>query len=248
VVFPYESEKTNSRLGIIMDGLLNYFRDNYYTDLACLFIAFIGIIVSLRITNASKIKMFRYYFLAFLFLRVFSYFAHYSYYTQNKLSPIFSRASIYLDYFFTVFEFSIFAGYIYNFSYKKIVLYTSTAFYLSTTILFIFYTMTKHHLVVLSLTNLFTIQAVSLLIICISYYIKIFKDAPDLILLNEPSFWIITGLTFFMLSTLPFSLISPYLIRNTVLYRNLFSIFFIFYCILFLMIIRAFLCRQVLAK
>ena len=127
-------------------------------------------------------------------------------------------------------------------------LYTSTAFYLSTTILFIFYTMTKHHLVVLSLTNLFTIQAVSLLIICISYYIKIFKDAPDLILLNEPSFWIITGLTFFMLSTLPFSLISPYLIRNTVLYRNLFSIFFIFYCILFLMIIRAFLCRQVLAK
>lgn len=97
--------------------------------------------------------------------------------------------------------------------------------------------------------QVFTIQAFFLIIPCIFYYIDLFNREPSLELLNEPSFWIVTGLSFFMVCTLPFSIFGEYIMRsNYKLYLELFSIFNIFYCLLFVMIIRSYLCKPQQAR
>jgi hypothetical protein len=86
---------------------------------------------------------------------------------------------------------------------------------------------------------------VSLLIPCAFYYTEIFRLKPNLQLAQEPSFWVVTGLSFVLICTFPLSLCINYLYQtNKIVYSNLYSIFYIFYFLLFLMIIRGHLCKQ----
>ena len=62
--------------------------------------------------------------------------------------------------------------------------------------------------------------------------------------LMEPSFWICSGVFIFMISILPYSLFSEYLCRyKHSVFRELLFILYIFYSVLLIMIIKAFLCK-----
>jgi len=92
----------------------------------------------------------------------------------------------------------------------------------------------------------YTIEAIILLIFCLLYYFELFKSPPVLVLLNEPSFWVSTGLFFFLSCTLPYSLLENYLVKNYFdLEIEFYALFYIFYSLLSVMLIRAYLCKPV---
>jgi hypothetical protein len=94
-------------------------------------------------------------------------------------------------------------------------------------------------------SRVYTIEAIILLGGCSFYFIETFKYFPFKNIKEEPSFWIATGLLFFLSCTLPYSLIENYLRKNYYqLMLNFYSIFYIFYSLLFFMIIKAYLCQQ----
>jgi hypothetical protein len=96
-----------------------------------------------------------------------------------------------------------------------------------------------------SQSRVYTVESLVLLLPCFVYFYELFKKPPTLDLKNEPSFWIVTGWSFFATCTLPYSLMENYL-RNShsELMTELYSVFYIFYALLFTMVIRAYLCKR----
>jgi hypothetical protein len=93
--------------------------------------------------------------------------------------------------------------------------------------------------------ELFNVQAFLLLAVSLSYFLNIFKRFQIMQLVHYPSFWISTGLGIFIISTLPFSMMTNYLFRQgSQIFDQLFAIFFVFYTLFFTMIIRGFFCKM----
>lgn len=90
----------------------------------------------------------------------------------------------------------------------------------------------------------YTVESIMLLFPCLFYIVELFKSTPVSTLRNEPAFWVSTGILFFMSCTLPFSLLENYVAANLpTFFLASYSIFHVFYILLFLMIIRAYLCK-----
>ena len=89
-------------------------------------------------------------------------------------------------------------------------------------------------------------QSIAILIPVCLYFIELFKKpiVPDL--LNEPSFWVTTGMAFYFACTLPLFLMEDFVYNKAgyIYEMELFSINFICYGILFLLITKAYLCRK----
>lgn len=90
----------------------------------------------------------------------------------------------------------------------------------------------------------YSIANFGLLIFCLFYYFNIFNNIPDLNLLNDASFWIITGVFFAMSVHLPSFFFMSYLYDKIFMdsYRPLMSIPRICYGIMHLFFIKAYLC------
>jgi hypothetical protein len=88
-----------------------------------------------------------------------------------------------------------------------------------------------------------------LLLLCLQYfYLLITKEARDLIpLSHKPSFWIISGLFFYCVVSLPLLLIGNRLfLKNKDIYLILGSIHYISFSFLFLCLAKAFSCKTTL--
>ena len=229
-----------------MNQLIGFFQESYFTSFICLLASILGLIIS--IINRKRhtiLKWFPYYFFAHILVNI-SFSIHDAYFAKSVMHSTLLNLNTFVDYIFTIMEFLIF---IYVF--EKTVIQKSKflkalrLLFLALSLLLLFHNL--FHYGILSqptLHNVFTLQATFLIIACITYYLQIFRLPPHVKLREDPVFWIATGLVFFMICTLPLSLAINY-IRNSslLLYRQLFSIFYIFYCLLFLMIINAFLCK-----
>lgn len=94
-------------------------------------------------------------------------------------------------------------------------------------------------------SRVYTLEAIILLGGCGFYFIEVFKDFPFSNIKTEPSFWVATGLLFFLSCTLPYSLIENYLRKAQYqLMLNFYSVFYLFYILLFSLIIKAYLCQN----
>ncbi len=90
----------------------------------------------------------------------------------------------------------------------------------------------------------YCLESIILIIGCITYFHQIYMHPPQHRLKSSSHFWIVTGLVFYLICTIPITIASPYLVeKQHTLYLNLFSLIYIFYIILFSTIIRAFLCK-----
>jgi hypothetical protein len=80
---------------------------------------------------------------------------------------------------------------------------------------------------------------------CLAYFFELFK-LDNLSLLNQkPSFWIVTGCLFYSTYSLPFLLIAQkVLITNKQLFILLYSGHYITFSFVFIMLIKAFICRK----
>lgn len=238
---------------MIIDKLFHLWSKTYFLDPLSALTALIGLIVFiLKRDQKSPAYIFRYYFLGYILLKAIFF-----------ITPVLPRDLIAYskvitveelsDYIFTSVEFLLFYFYfkkILRSSFYKQVLTIICYLFLSIVCTILFHDLILFRKVQTSSVGfLFNIQAVSLLIPSIFYYFEIFRSEPTLDLLQDPSFWIATGLCFFMISTLPFSLLlNNFYKSNIVVYYNLFTVFYVFYIILFSMIIRAYLCKPKTAQ
>ena len=101
------------------------------------------------------------------------------------------------------------------------------------------------HITEATQATVYTVESLILLSLCSYYFIELFKRTPVISLKNEPVFWVSIGLFFFMSCTLPYSLLENTIRKNypDSFLATMYSIFHVFYALLFLMIIRAYLCK-----
>ena len=88
----------------------------------------------------------------------------------------------------------------------------------------------------------FLVQSFIILIPCSFYLIQLFKTPPTIDLLNTPAFWITIGLLFYFSSTFPLFLWDS-IESLSANYYSLYSINFVAYSILFLLIAKASTCK-----
>jgi hypothetical protein len=229
-----------------LENLFRQWALSYFLDPATVLTALIGFVIFISKNDKQNTAyIFLDYFIAYILLKLI-FFA--SPLLPQSWRPNWISIERLADYIFTLIEFLIF------FVFFKTVLYFSSHKRILVIICYIFMStgcaILFHDIAVFgkvrnsSVLFLFNVQAVSLLIPCIFYCLQIFKLKPTLNLLQEAAFWITTGLSFFMLSTLPFSLLlNSFSKSNSTIYFDLFDLFYCFYIILFSMIIRAYLCK-----
>lgn len=80
---------------------------------------------------------------------------------------------------------------------------------------------------------------------CLVYFYELFANPKQIFLKSHPSFWIVTGILFYNTCTLPVFLLDTFFQKKSPFYSDLsFSLNYIVYGILFLLMIKAYLCRR----
>ncbi len=88
------------------------------------------------------------------------------------------------------------------------------------------------------------LESLCLIIPCLFYFFELFKF-PEIAFKKKESFWVITGILFYMSASIPIFLLSDYIKKNIPAYFDIvFSLNYILYSILFLLFIKAYLCRR----
>lgn len=95
------------------------------------------------------------------------------------------------------------------------------------------------------LNHLYLLELIVLLTMTIFYFIDLFWLKPVLNLKESPDFWISAGLMFYLLGTLPVTIITNNLyVNDRSLYKSVFSIINLLYTLLFLMVLKAYMCKS----
>lgn len=88
------------------------------------------------------------------------------------------------------------------------------------------------------------INSFLLLIPCLFFFYEVFNTTPSTSLANQPAFWIVTGFAFMIICTLPFYFLETFFLNNMPdLYNRICTLNYVFYCLLFFLICRAYLCK-----
>lgn len=232
-----------------MDEIIQDWEKNYYTELWLFIILVVTLIISLKKRSLHpQLKLLPIYLISFLLLNVSGY-IHDIFFYQKTYSTFFLTINKIGNYLVTLIEFSTFLYYFYTIikttKIKIIIRIVSVCMLLLFSLILIqllFFTDGSDYS---PLHNLYIAESATLFIICFFYFIELFRSPPILKLTNTPNFWISSGLMFYLLGTLPITLITDYIFdTNFFLYENLFSIIYLLYILLFLMIIRAYLCKS----
>ena len=220
-----------------MKFLLRDLTESFYTDGICFLMTIIGFITAIKRKERHKsLSVFLFYFGAYFILK--SIFFVPGFVSHSFFYNVWYKVELYSDFIFTFFEYFVFRFFFKSvFKSLKNQIVLTLISYIFVTLFLVLYIndiLLVKTLRIQTIQNLFSIQAVSLLIPCVLYYIEIFKKTPSFNLTNEPSFWVVTGLSFFMLCTLPYSIFLNYILSlSPDLFFNLYSIFWIFYIFLF---------------
>lgn len=93
--------------------------------------------------------------------------------------------------------------------------------------------------------RIYIFEAVFFLSILTFYFLELFKQPRSEVPTKDPSFWIACGMVLYFLGTLPYSLVTNYLLFNSYdLYAKLYALVYISYIIMFILIIKGYLCLQ----
>ena len=95
-----------------MDGVLQYFKDSYYTDILSVIVAILAFTIVLFKRIEDNLKYFKYYFIIYVLLRFLNYYVFYCEYLNKSYKDEILGIQTYFDYGFTIFEFLLFAQYL----------------------------------------------------------------------------------------------------------------------------------------
>lgn len=220
----------------------------YYTEPLLLVVLILALCISLKVRKGHRGLVLIPLYISFFIVEIVSdYAAAFLYY--NKVFNVKKFNFVcYLDYILTLIELLTFIVFFHteigNKKSKKIILYTTFLYCLYFLVELFFDSEFPTSVSDNTQSRVYTIEAIVLMGSCCFYFFELFKNFPFKNIKKEPSFWIATGLLFFLACTLPYSLIENYLRKNYYdLMLNFYSIFYIFYILLFCMIIKSYLCQ-----
>jgi hypothetical protein len=231
-----------------MQKLINHWSKVHYTEPLLLLVLCIAFVIAIKHRNKYRIlRFFPLYMISLILAFITFLLPYFIEATKHWLrSPL--NISSYADYLFTLIEMIIFSHFYFHLTriqlVRQLIVIVNMIFFLFFIIMF--FKEESYFLLITERTEsiVYTVEAVLLLVICSFYFFELYKKKPYLNLKNEPSFWISTGLLFFLACTLPYSLLENYIAKHYPGFDiSLYSIFYIFYILLFLMIIRAYLCK-----
>lgn len=232
-----------------MEKIYERWKTSFFTEAILVALLILTLYVAIRYRRKHEVlKYFPFYIggllLVFLSIYVWLIFPDIDRYIHSTFNFI-----NYIDYFFILVELFILSNFFYQSISNKAIRKIMIAF----TLLFIPYFFLELYndkffprsISEWSKSRVYTVESLLLLIPCFIYFYELFKKPPVLDLKNEPSFWIVIGWSFFATCTLPYSLLENYLRKSySSLMTQFYSVFFIFYILLFITIIRAYLCKR----
>jgi hypothetical protein len=232
------------------ERLIEEFEKRYYGDLIMAFFEVIAIITGLLYVRKDKSGVFFLIYLIFDFSVLFSY-----YYIKatnlisgKELSIAVNIANSLIFFLALLIYYHFFFLTIQNSFVHRILKLLKVVFII---IIIIFVTtefkfMTTRHSYV---SYMICVTGFLFLIIpCFVYYYELFRNDPSINLYQRPSFWIVTGIFFYSVTSIPYFLINRFVFESH--YENAFLInLFLFNlpCIInFIFLTIAFLCRKTL--
>lgn len=232
-----------------MRKLFEHWKSCFFTELLLVVLLFIALCVALR--NRRRYEVLKYFPLYIISLIILYLSIYISLLSPNLLSYITTTFNFinYLDYISILVELFVFTHFFRLVIVSKRMKMTLVLLILFFIPYFLFELYNDRYfprsISETIQSRVYTVEAVLLLIPCVFYFYELFKRPAVLNLKNEPSFWVVTGWSFFAMCTLPYSLLENYL-RNiqSTLMTQLYSVFYIFYILLFIMIIRAYSCKK----
>ncbi len=231
-----------------MESLLEIWEKSFYTEPLLLLVLCSALIISIQKRKKHKmLNQIPIYIVSLLI--VFISGAAYNVSLDAKYhSTFFLGLCDYIDYSFTFVEMVIFSLFYYqmiqSLIVKRLIIFSNVIF-----VPFFLYMLSKdqkfyHAISENTQSKVYTVEGMILLMVCLFYFIEMFKKPSYLNLKNEPAFWISTGVLYFFACTLPYSILEIHIRKNFPDFiLSSYGIFYIFYTLLFLMIIRAYLCK-----
>lgn len=231
-----------------MENLFRLYSNGLFLYPISVVVSVFGIVILYRHANDRFIAPFKMYFWSWIALFVLT--------SVDKVFPNFLLNSLshnfvfnHFDNLFTLVEFLVIINFFFrllpNHTFSRVLLALVVVFIT----IFIYFTakdmIVAGHIQIKTKNTIYTIEAIMILAPCIRYYWILFSNPVKSNLANEPAFWIVGGIFFFYICTLPFSIAENRLFEVLPLYTfaNLYSIYYLFYCIFFVMIIRGALCN-----
>jgi hypothetical protein len=232
-----------------MDRIFEVWRRVYFTEPIFLNILLVTLIIALVKRRAiPSLRWIPLYISLFLLFFLVDY--AYTIFVFPADEEGFQKVQRQINFFITVLELLVFISFFYSQIHIRILRKTldlllmvslaAVAFiYLETHLNHGFITFTQ-------LNRVYIIELATLFFVSLCYFIQLFRETPVENLRDLPGFWIATGLSFYSLCTLPITIANSYFFYQArgMVYTNLFSIIYIFYILLFILITRSFLCRQ----
>jgi len=232
-----------------INHILKTWESSFYTQPVLLVTLILALVISIRFRKRHKgLILLPYYLILFIIEILSDYVAAFIYY--NKIfNPKEFNFVCYLDYLLTVIELLTFVIFFHSEiksnKLKRILVLVSSFFCIYFLSEFFLNPEFPSSVSDNTQSRVYTLEAIILLGGCSFYFLEVFRKFPNINIKEESSFWIATGLLFFLACTLPYSLIENYLRKSHYqLMLNFYSIFYLFYIFLFSMIIKAYLCRQ----
>jgi hypothetical protein len=232
-----------------MNKLIEIWTETWFTE--CLFTLslVVGLVVSVRNKESlPQLKYFKLYFGSFLLLQLYSYIALALYFETSKYVPLL-RGREYLDVTVTMIELQTFLFFFYviiDSKKKKTIVQVLGIFaavlfgVVIVSEIFVFAKLRYK-----TIASLYIVESITLLAACSLYYSDTFKNGNYTKGSGKIDFWISSGLTIYLTCTLPSTIITYNLFRgNFSGYLNLYGLIYVFYIILNMTIIKAYLCKS----
>lgn len=231
-----------------MKEIYQHWKDCFFTETLLVVVLVTAMVISVRNRKKHRsLKFFPIYFgcLLIVFLSLYANICSEEVIIYSLTKFNFHH---YIDYFSTLIELLIFVHFftfvIESQRFKNILIIITALFVFYYFVELYFDKRFSRSISETTQSRVYTIESLILLIPCFVYFYELFKRPPTLNLKQEPSFWIVSGLSFFVTCTLPYSLLENYLRENYLyLMTTLYSVFYIFYILLLLMIIKAYTCN-----
>ncbi len=231
-----------------MQELKELWYNSLFSDLIVTLILCVACYLS--ITNRSKHPEYRFfpiYFFSFLLLEL----TFYSAYFFIEGSPTYDKLDRMTHYFDIVVTFIELLTFMYFFHFilknernKKIIIWLTLVFITLSLSLIINDIFDSGKLYYGSSTTIYILECVCFIVSCVFYYKELFTGLPKVNLFREPNFWTVSGVAFFSICTLPITFTLNYFQKTDyVTYQTIFIVINVFYILLFLMIIKSYLCK-----
>lgn len=232
-----------------MDRIIDSWKSNYFTEIVLFVTLLIALSVALKyVKKLPELRYIPFYLILFIILMINDYLVSIFFFNSVYHKIYLHYVDGLLNFVVTLFEYLILTHYIVisisTLNYRKLLLVNSIV----TISLFLIIILRINQYSKLefagSLHLIYIVETLSLFISCLFYFLDLYISPQISNLKQTPSFWIVIGVFIYAIGTLPLSIITQYLfVKSYERYNNMYSLIYFFYSILFLMIIRSFLCK-----